>query len=345
MKHLLRLAPLVFLLAACTPGLQWVPGAPSPSIDPSSAATATALPTHTASPTLRPTTSPTPSPTSEPAFSFVVTSDMSHYSAQQYLDYPNFFAALLRTVKQIGPGDFMVSTGDVIPGDGTDWTVDQVLGFDYPWYPLPGNHDFDRAEIQFFENYAYPDPEGPGPDIIHWGTEPCQRTTYSFDHHNAHFVALNVYCDADAPWGIDGSITDILYEWLAADLAQTEKEHIFVFGHEPAFPHPDVETGQANHVGDSLDQYPQARDRFWSLLQAHQVVAYIHGHTHTYSAVPVQGVWELDAGQSMGVRAAPSPGTFLRITVQGARVVLETYRGEAGPGFGFRLYEEIQLRP
>ena len=293
----------------------------------------------------QPTPTPSPIPTVEPAFSFVVTSDMSHYSAREYMDYPNFFAALLRTVAEVGPGDFMVSTGDVIPAEETAWTVDQVLGEDYPWFPLPGNHDFGRPEINFFESYQFPDREKAGPAIVHWGPEPCQRTTYSFDYRNAHFVALNVYCNADAPWGIDGSVTDPVYDWLAADLAHTEKTHIFVFGHEPAFPHTDVETGQANHIGDSLDQYPEARDRFWSLLQAHQAVAYIHGHTHTYSAVQVGGVWELDAGQAMGVRAAPSPGTFLVITVQGEKIMLETYRCEEGPGFAYRLFEETHLKP
>ena len=280
-----------------------------------------------------------------PAFSFVVTSDMSHYSAQEYLDYPNFFAALLRTVAQVGPGAFMVTTGDIIPAEGTDWTIDQVLGEDYPWYPLPGNHDFGPAEIDFFEHYQLPDQAAPGPGLVRRGPEPCQDTTYSFDYHNAHFVALNVYCNAEAPWGIDGSVTDTLYDWLVDDLARTDKDHIFVFGHEPAYPQPDDETGQARHMGDSLDQYPEARDRFWSLLREHGVVAYIHGHTHTYSAVQIEGVWALDAGQAMGVRAAPSPGTFLRITVQGERVMLETYRGEAGPGFTYRLFEEILLVP
>ncbi len=270
---------------------------------------------------------------------------MSHYSAQEYVDYPNFFAALLGYVKAFGPGDFMVSTGDVIPAEGTDWTVDQVLGADYPWFPLPGNHDFGAAERRFFANYDYPLNGAGQPKIVRWGPESCPQTTYSFDYRNAHFVALNVYCDADAPWGIDGSISETVYAWLAQDLAETKQNHIFVFGHEPAFPQADDETGQARHQEDSLNQYPEARDRFWALLQEHGVLAYIHGHTHTYSALLVEGIWQIDAGQAMGVRAAPSPGTFLKVSIQGEKVTLFTYRGEEGPGFGYRLFEEIQLQP
>jgi hypothetical protein len=347
MKRLILLMLLIFSLEACAPG----EGDPDPSLTPVpiTSLTGTAVPTQTAtaSPSPQPTNTATasPSPTPEPEFSFVVTSDMSRYSAQEYADYPNFFAALLEVVREVGPGDLMVSTGDIMPAEGTHWTVDHVLGEEYPWFPIPGNHDFGVAEMNFFKAYEYPLNGEGQPKSVRWGPDSCPCTTYSFDTHNAHFAMLNVYCNAEAPWGIDGSVSDTLYDWLAQDLAETDKDLIFVFGHEPAFPQPDDETGQARHMEDSLNQYSQARDRFWGLLQAHDVVAYIHGHTHTYSAVQVGGVWELDAGQAMGVRAAPSPGTFLFISIKGERVTLQTYRGEEGSGFTYRLFEEVQLRP
>lgn len=332
-------------LAACTPTLPVVQSTSPPNITLSATSTieATVTRTPTSTPTIMPTLTFTS--TQVPSFSFVVTSDMSHYSAREYSQYPNFFAALLEYVKQFGPGDFMVSTGDVIPAADTRWSIDQVLGEEYLWYPLPGNHDFGLADLRFLQDYDY-DPNGEmPPNIINWGPESCPRTTYSFDHQNSHFVALNVYCDEEAPWGIDGNITDTIHDWLEADLTGTDQEHIFVFGHEPAFPQPDAQTGDLRHEMDSLDQYPFERDRFWELLQKHNVVAYIHGHTHGYSARQIEGVWQLDAGQAMGVRAAPSPGTFLIISVQGDRVDLKTYRGESGPGFSYQLWEEVNLVP
>jgi len=160
---------------------------------------ASSTPTKTDTP--QPTSTNTLTPTQEPSFSFSVTSDISHYSTPEYFIYPNFFAALLGYVKEFGPGDFMVTTGDVLPAADARWTIDQVLGEDYLWFPLPGNHDFGRADLSFLQNYNY-DPNGTAdPNIVNWGPEPCPRTTYSFDYQNAHFVALNVYCNAEAPCG------------------------------------------------------------------------------------------------------------------------------------------------
>lgn len=337
MKIFMALTGLVLLaLSACAP----IP-APSTTAMPSQ----TPIPAATFTPTPDPTATPTLTPPPDPAFSFAVTTDMSIVSAPEYINYPNFFAALLGYLKQSGPGDFMVSPGDIIPAEGTDWTIDQVLGEDYLWFPLPGNHDFDKPELSFLQNYNY-DPNGPAePNIGNQGPDSCPHTTYSFDYQNSHFVALNVYCTEDSPWGIDGSITDTLYNWLEADLGATEKTHIFVFGHEPAFPQPDVQSGYINHMYESLDQYPEARDRFWALLQKYNVRAYFCGHTHNYSAIQIDGVWQINAGQAMGVRAAPSPGTYLIVSVQGETVTVDTYRGEEAPGFGYTLFEEIQLNP
>lgn len=347
LKISLMFSFLVILVAACTPVNSSGTSLPSPTqpITSSPTLTATATQTPTTTPTMSPTSTPTLTATPEARFSFVVTSDMSHYSAPEYINYPNFFAALLSYVKDYGPGDFMLSAGDVIPAADARWTIDQVLGADYLWYPVPGNHDFGWADINFLQNYDY-DPNGAAqPNIVNWGPSSCPRTTYSFDYKNAHFIALNVYCDEEAPWGIDGSITEVLYDWLVEDLSSTDQEHIFVFGHEPAYPQPDARTGLSNHRYESLDQYPQARDRFWTLLQKYRVVAYFCGHTHGYSAIDIGGVWQIDAGQAMGVRAAPSPGTFLIISVEGGKVHLDTYRGEEGPGFAYFLEQELPLKP
>jgi hypothetical protein len=270
---------------------------------------------------------------------------MSEVSGREYINYPNFFAGLLAYLKQIGPGDFMVSPGDVLPAGDTRWTIDQILGEDYLWFPMPGNHDFGTSDYNFLRDYDY-DPNGLAePNIVNWGPDSCPRTTYSFDYQNAHFVALNVYCNEESPWGIDGSITDTIFQWLQDDLEETDKEHIFVFGHEPAFPQADEKTGITNHYYESLDEYPQARDRFWQLLQDEDVDAYFCGHTHNYSAVQIDGVWQIESGQAMGTRAAPSPGTFLIVSVQGETVTIETYRGEDAPGFGYLLTDTFQIAP
>jgi len=46
---------------------------------------------------------------------------------------------------------------------------------------------------------------------------------------------INEYDDEMYDAGLDGDITDPLYEWIKDDLQKTTKEHPLVFGHEPAF--------------------------------------------------------------------------------------------------------------
>ena len=103
------------------------------------------------------------------------------------------------------------------------------------------------------------------------GPEPCAETTFSFDYDMAHMVILNLYCDTSGDYATSGDIPDLLYEWLKEDLAATQQPIRFVVGHEPAYPQPDAATGRMRHLGDSLDQSPEHRDRFWDLLVEHQV--------------------------------------------------------------------------
>jgi hypothetical protein len=143
---------LLVLASACTPvNSRGIPSpSPSQTLTSSPTLTTTVTQTPTTTPTMRPTTTPSFTATPQARFSFVVTSDMSHYSAPKYINYPNFFAALLGYVKNFGSGDFMLSAGDVIPAADARWTIDQVLGRDYLWFPVPGNHDFGWADINFF---------------------------------------------------------------------------------------------------------------------------------------------------------------------------------------------------
>jgi hypothetical protein len=139
-------------------------------------------------------------------------------------------------------------------------------------------------------------------------------------------VILNIYCDEGNDMRTDGAIVDHLYDWLKVDLSATTQEHIFVIGHEPAYPQPDADRGIIRHMGDSLDQYPITRDRFWTLLQEFSVVAYITGHTHSYSIVDINGVWQIDVAHSMGARTQSTRSTYIIIDVEGSHVGYTTYR-------------------
>jgi len=109
-------------------------------------------------------------------------------------------------------------------------------------------------------------------------------------------------------------------------LSRTDQVHVFVFGHEPAYPQPDVDNGRARHMRISLNAYPTHRDRFWTLLIDEGVVAYFCGHTHNYSAVNVDGVWQVDAGHARGLGDPDAPSTFVMVHVDGPTVTFDAYR-------------------
>jgi hypothetical protein len=226
----------------------------------------------------------------------------------------------------------MVSPGDIDPPANVLWTITQTLGITYTWYPVVGNHELPGAgyennpgdNMNWLNSYAY------GP--VNLGPTGCPTTTYSFDYQNAHFVMLNEYCDSSGDDVTSGNVPDHLYNWLMNDLSNTNKAHIFVFGHEPAYPQPDADNGRVRHLGDSLDQYPTNRDRFWNLLRDKGVVAYICGHTHNYSAVEIGGVWQLDAGHARGEGDTGARSTFIIIHIDSDIITFQTYRDDASGG-------------
>jgi hypothetical protein len=226
---------------------------------------------------------------------------MREYSGTGTFDTRQFFRGACEAINSLGGGAFMISPGDIDPPREVHWTIKQYLGEGYFWYPVVGNHE-------------------------------TEETTYSFDYGNSHFVILNEYCDGASDTGTGGDIVDALYDWLFEDLNTTDKPHIFVFGHEPAYPQPDADNGRERHMENSLNQHPANRDRFWNLLREKGVVAYICGHTHNYSAVRIDGVWQLDAGHARGMGDTGVRSTFIIAHVDFSSVSFETYRDDATGG-------------
>jgi len=280
---------------------------------------------------------------SQSSFVFVVTNDQRQYTGPGVYDTCEYYRGACEAIDAVGEGVFMFVPGDLDPTVNTEWTISNVLGASYLWYPVVGNHELPGqgteasygANMAWLRSYDY-DANGLGnpPDIVNTGPSGCPETTFSFDYENAHFVVLNEYCDVGGDTATDGDVPDHLYNWLIADLAATSQPFVFVIGHEPAYPQPDEDTGRLRHVGDSLDGHPGNRDRFWDLLVAEGVTAYICGHTHNYSAVRLDengviggsGVWQIDAGHARGVGDTGAPSTFVRVIVDGGYVTYQTYR-------------------
>jgi hypothetical protein len=253
---------------------------------------------------------------------FLVTCDNRYYAG---------FADVLAEVAALpgGPGEFMVSPGDIDRCADTRDRLDTAFGSGFTWYPVIGNHELPGAgsETYYGENIDYLRAYSYGP--VNPGPTGCAETTYSFDAGPVHIACINEYWNGGTAAGSDiardGDVVAELRTWLDNDLAGTDKTWKLVFGHEPAYPQPDEDWGDARHVGDSLDQYSANRDAFWDLLEQHGVVAYVCGHTHRFSHYqpPGSDVWQIDAAQARGTGAYD---TFMIVTADEAEVQFDVYR-------------------
>ncbi len=282
--------------------------------------------------------SPTPAAAQGP-FAFVVLADVRQYAGPGIYDSPDYFRGALEATTTLTDVAFLVAPGDMDPLEDVQWTITTTLSAGLPWYPLVGNHElpggyepYSGANMDFLRAFDY-DANGIGvpPDVVRSGPSGCPETTFSFDYDLAHLVVLNEYCDEAGDTATDGDIPDHLYDWLVADLAASNRPFKFVFGHEPAYPQPDADNGRLRHTDDGLNQHSDHRDRFWSLLRQAGVTAYVCGHTHNYSVVRVNGVWQVDVGHARGAGDTGAPSTFVLFQVEGEVARMTTYRdGHSG---------------
>ena len=271
-------------------------------------------------------------PAEDTSFYFGVTADMRSFTGPGSYDSSQYFRGAVQKLADLGNAAFMISPGDVDPPDQVRWTIDLVLGAGFRWVPVVGNHELPGAgmESAYGANLAWLNSYDIG--AVNPGPTGCPGTTYSFDYQNAHFAILNEYCDEGGDASTTGDIPDHLYNWLAADLADTQQPHIFVVGHEPAYPQPDQDNGRLRHETDSLNQYADHRDRFWNLMKQRQVTAYLCGHTHNFSAIEQDGIWQIDAGHARGLGDAEAPSTLAVIWVRGMAAGYDIYRDDAQGG-------------
>jgi hypothetical protein len=218
-----------------------------------------------------------------------------------------------------GPGAFMLCPGDEDPPQAVDAAIAAEFGPDFAWYPVVGNHEAETPADMTWIRSAF----ATLPWIVNSGPAGCVETTYSFEYGNMRLIVLNEYYNGVSDIGTDGDVVPALRAWLEADLRASRQPWIFVTGHEPAYPQPDMHWGDSRHVGDSLDQYPANRNAFWTLLDTFDVPLYITAHTHRYSRFESADVWQVDTAQARG---AEQYDTFERMLVGADRVAVHVYR-------------------
>jgi 3',5'-cyclic AMP phosphodiesterase CpdA len=141
-----------------------------------------------------------------------------------------------------------------------------------PVLPVRGNHEYLSKEY-------YPNdpckPLAPNPaalatylgifgrDVPQNGPDGQKGATYAYPHKNALFV------------GLDELVNLYSYDraWLDAILKANPRQHLFVFGHFPAF-------GLIHK--DNLSCNSAARDALWNTIGAHNGRLYFCGHDHLY---------------------------------------------------------------
>jgi hypothetical protein len=278
-------------------------------------------------------------------FHFFVTSDPHMHTDQEGNVNDAFLKYTLPAILNHpdGPGALMVTAGDLDNFATVKQAVESVLGNDYLWYPAVGNHDitntandgvidngsrlrelraYNREKLQNIVNW--------GPDATSvldgYDVTGAKDTNYSFDYENVHFVVLDHYYENT--YGRRGlaRVFNSTYDWLEADLEQTDKEHILVFGHEPVFPAGDLDFPGHVKPGTLERVNPEQRDRFWQLLKDKGVKAYFCGHVHIHKIDDHEGVKQVLIGFSK--RAAWN--TFLKVDVDKNAVTITPYRYEQG---------------
>jgi len=190
-----------------------------------------------------------------------------------------------------GKVDAIIMLGDMSKISQVRKAYSSSTAKNIPVFHVIGNHEVENSEDMAAVRSAYGSslvPLNPGPE----GTD---KTTYSFNAGNFHIVNMNLYWDGkknDAwfKYGDGGGyVPDALYNWVDTDLARTSQPWKIVVGHEPLFP-------LGHHVGNSLDQNVENRDKLENLFISRKVAVYLSGHTHTSAVQLKGGVYHVAAG-------------------------------------------------
>ncbi len=175
--------------------------------------------------------------------------------------------------------DFVVNTGDMIatPGSKRDWAKfwEMSKPITVPYFLTVGNHDA-HPKVPLSEKTYKQEVDLPGNELY-----------YSFLAGNSLFIVLDSYLDDQ-----EKKITGEQYAWLEGVLSRSQQKHKFVFLHHPLY----TDEGKGHHAHDSIDRYPDGRDRLEALFAKFKVNAVFAGHEHYYERRSTDGIIHIITG-------------------------------------------------
>jgi 3',5'-cyclic AMP phosphodiesterase CpdA len=206
--------------------------------------------------------------------------------------------------------DFVVNTGDMImtPGSKREWAKFWELSkpITAPYFLTVGNHDA-HSKMPRSEKIYKEEVDLPGNELY-----------YSFTAGNSLFIVLDSSLDDQ-----EKRIVGEQFKWLEAVLANSTKKHKFVFLHHPLY----TDLGKGHHAHDSLDKYPESRDKLHLLLSKYKVDAVFAGHEHYYEKRTVDGIlYIITGGGGAPIYDMEEYGGFnhfVQVTVNGDKVSAE----------------------
>jgi 3',5'-cyclic AMP phosphodiesterase CpdA len=206
--------------------------------------------------------------------------------------------------------DFVVNTGDMIvtPGNKREWAKFWELSkpITAPYFLTVGNHDA-HSKMPRSEKIYKEEADLPGNELY-----------YSFTAGNSLFIVLDSSLDNQ-----EKRIIGEQFKWLEAVLVNSTKKHKFVFLHHPLY----TDLGKGHHAHDSLDKYPESRNKLHTLLTKYKVDAVFAGHEHYYEKRTVDGIlYIITGGGGAPIYDMEEYGGFnhfVQVTVNGDKVSAE----------------------
>lgn len=203
--------------------------------------------------------------------------------------------------------DFIVNTGDMIvtPGKKQEWAKfwEMSKPITVPYFLTVGNHDA-HPKMPRSEKIYKEEVDLPGNELY-----------YSFMAGNSLFIVLDSSLDDQ-----EKRIIGEQFKWLEAVLVNSTKKHKFVFLHHPLY----TDLGKGHHAHDSLDKYPESRNKLQALLSKYKVDAVFSGHEHYYERRTVDGVlYIITGGGGAPIYDMEEYGGFnhfVQVTVDGDKV-------------------------